>query len=45
MLNLTSLSLFYWGAYVWLILGFIVIGGPAIVELYRIFTTSNKTNS
>lgn len=45
MLSLNALSIYYWGAYVWLILGFVVIGGPAIVELYKIFTTTNKTNS
>ena len=45
MLSQTSLTVYFWGAYVWLIIGFVTIGGPAIVELYKIFTGNNKANS
>lgn len=43
MLNEGALAIYFWGAYVWLIIGFIAIGGPAIVELFKIFS-SNKAD-
>ena len=43
MLNESTLGIYFWGAYVWLIIGFIAIGAPAIVELFKIFS-SNKAD-
>ena len=42
MLSQTSLGVYFWGAYVWLIVGFLSIGVPAVIDMYKIFTNSKK---
>jgi uncharacterized membrane protein len=44
MLNETGLGIYFWGSYIWLIVGFITIGVPAIVELYRVFSSTKDSN-
>lgn len=43
MLSQGALGIYFWGAYVWLIIGFVTIGVPAIVELGKTFS-GNKAD-
>jgi len=44
MLSETGLKIFYWGAYIWLFIGFLTIGIPAITELIKTFTRQGHKN-
>ena len=33
----TGLAVYFWGVYVWYVLGFLAIAVPAIIEIYGMF--------
>lgn len=37
MMSESALSAYFWGAYVWFVLGFLAVGIPAILEVRRMF--------
>lgn len=42
MISETGLKIFYWGIYIWFIIGFITIAGPAIYELSKMFSSHSS---
>ncbi len=39
MVSQTFMSTFFWGTYVWFLVGFVMIAVPALVEIKKLITT------
>jgi hypothetical protein len=37
MISETFLGIYFWGTYIWFLVGVLLIGIPATIQLYRIF--------